>query len=185
MNLDEYKLMVKGITANPFGIGIAQNWAQIGSIFEDLNRFKITLFVELGVFLGGFSDLMLLRMNFVPGFDYLGTQLDYEQVAKRLSGNPRIIQGNHWDEPIVSRIQNLINTNVGTAMVYCDGGDKPREIRTYTPMLRVGDYIRAHDYPGETTPESLDEYASQFPYMEEIEKEKCRELGYTLWKRIS
>jgi hypothetical protein len=41
-----------------------------------------------------------------------------------------------------------------------------------------------HDYPGETSPEFLDQYEKDFPYMIEIYKEKCRELGFSLWRRI-
>ena len=184
MNIEEYKTMVKSITTCPFGIGIAQNWAQLGSIFEDLNRFDIKLLVELGVFLGGMSELMLLRTERVSGFDYFGTQLDYEQVAHRISGHPKIVQGDNFSPEIWGRVGSLVANTNGAAMVYCDGGDKQKEMMIYTPLLKVGDYIRAHDYPGETTPEFLYMYEDTHPNMVEIEPEKCRELGYTLWRRI-
>lgn len=185
MDIDEYKTMVKGITTCPLGIGIAQNWIQLGSIFEDLIRFDIKLLVELGVFLGGMSELMLLRAERVPNFDYFGTQLDYEQVYARLSGHPKIVRGDNFSSQIITQVDVLVGSTIGSAMIYCDGGDKQKEMRLYAPILRIGDFLRAHDYPGETTPEFLEEFAINFPYMREIEAAKCRELGYTLWKRVA
>jgi cephalosporin hydroxylase len=185
MEIEQYKKMVKEITTCPLGIGIAQNWIQLGSIFDDLVRFDIKLLVELGVFLGGMSELMLLRTERVPHFDYFGTQLDYEQVNQRVAGNPKVIQGDNFSPAVWGRVGSLVANTVGTAMIYCDGGDKQREMDIYTPLLRVGDYLRAHDCPGETTPEFLVEYADTHPNMVEIEQQKCRELGYTLWKRIA
>lgn len=31
-------------------------------------------------------------------------------------------------------------------LLICDGGNKPREIQTFTPYLNVGDYVAVHDY---------------------------------------
>lgn len=184
MEIEQYKTTIRSIATCPLGIGIAQNWVQLGSIFDDLVRFDIKLLVELGVFLGGMSELMLLRIERVPGFDYFGTQLDYEQVTARLSGHPKIIQGDNFSPRVVSRVGELVH-GAGTSMIYCDGGDKQREMSLYAPTLKVGDFLRAHDYSGETTPLFLEEFATQFPYMVELEPEKCRELGYVLWKRVA
>ena len=35
------------------------------------------------------------------------------------------------------------------ALVFCDGGDKPRELHLYAPILRPGDLLLAHDYQNE------------------------------------
>lgn len=184
MNLEEYKYLVNSIPVAPFGIGTAQNWNQLGSLFEDLDRFHVTSFFELGVFMGGLADLMLYRQQNQLDFNYLGVQLLPEELHKRLKSHPQILIGSIFDGWIMDKISDLISINRGTVMVYCDGGDKPKELRTYTTFLRIGDYIRAHDFPGESTPESLEKYAKDFPYMHEIEPNKCRELGFTLWKRI-
>ena len=183
--MDYYEYYAQRIETCPFGIGIAQNWIQLGSIFDDLIRFDVRLLVELGVFLGGMSELMLLRTERVPHFDYFGIQLDYEQVQPRVAGNPKVIQGNNFSIQVITEVGNRVGSTSGVAMIYCDGGDKQKEMMLYSPLLKVGDYLRAHDYPGETTPEFLVEYADCHPNMVEIEQQKCRELGYTLWKRIA
>lgn len=31
-------------------------------------------------------------------------------------------------------------------VLYCDNGDKPREVREFSPFLRAGDYLAVHDF---------------------------------------
>ena len=182
MNLSEYKLMVNNIPVNPFGIPTAQTWHQLGALFDDIDKFEVTLFVELGVFLGGLAEMMLIRQSLMHDFRYFGVQLDAGELHKRIKDKIRI--GDVLDPKIVKEIAEIVSNNLGLAMIYCDAGNKPKEMITYTPLLRLGDYIRVHDYPGETSPEFLDQYEKDFPHMIEIYKEKCRELGFSLWRRI-
>jgi len=184
MNLDEYKLMTNAISTNPFGIPIAQTWNQLSTVFDDINRFEITLFVELGVYLGGLSELLLMRQNFYPEFKYLGIEIAKSQIYGRMREHPQIHIGSSFDPAVKDMVSQRICNNVGTVMVYCDNGDKQREMIEYAPLLRKGDYLRSHDYPGETTPEHLVQFAIDFPYMKEIEIEKCHQLGFSLWRRM-
>ena len=182
MNLDEYKYMTNSVPVNPFGIPIAQTWQQLGSIFSDLNEYKISLFVELGVYFGGLADLLLIRQSIDSDFHYFGVQLDADELRPRIKSKIRV--GDVLDPIIVQEVKNLIDNSAGTAMIYCDAGNKPKEMETYTPLLRDGDYIRVHDFPGEVSEKFLDEYQTNFPYMAEIERWKCRELGYSLWRKL-
>lgn len=47
---------------------------------------------------------------------------------------------------MIERVRQLVADTSGTAIVYCDGGNKPKEILTYAPLMRPGDLIAAHDY---------------------------------------
>ena len=183
MNLAEYKYMTDSVTVNPFGIPIAQTWNQIGLLFEDINKYKITFVAELGTYLGGLSELLELRANMVGNFDWLGVDIDRPQIHARMRHHSKMIIGSAYDGGIIGQIAQRINANQGVAMVFCDTVDKQKDMITYAPILRVGDYIRPHDYPGETTAESLAKFGADFPYMREIEPEKYRELGTSLWKR--
>lgn len=184
MNLDEYKYMTNSVHVKPFGIPTAQTWNQLGSLFDDLNRMEITTFFELGAYMGGLSDLMIYRQSVINGFKFLGVQLDAQEINIRLRGTPYIMVGDVFSQEVIKRISGMIAESSGAVMVYCDNGNKPLELRTYAPILRVGDYIRAHDYPGETTQESLDIFRKDFPYMEEMDIEKYHELGLSLWRRV-
>lgn len=183
MDLETYKRLSNEITSSPFGIGIAQTWTQLGMVFLDIGKYGITLFIELGTYLGGMSEMLIMRQSVLPECRYWGFDYDASVLHPRMKGNSQITIGNVFDAPIIAQISSMINESPGAVMIYCDNGDKPREMRTYAPLMRVGDYLRAHDYPGETTPESLDKFKNDFPYMEEIDQERCREFGFSLWKR--
>ena len=182
MNFEDYKSMINHIPVNPFGIPTAQTWNQVGALFEDIDKFEVTLFVELGVYFGGLAEMMIIRQSINSNFKYFGVQLDAEELHKRIKDKIRI--GDVLDPKIVGKIAEIVSNNPGLAMIYCDAGNKPREMITYTPILRLGDYIRVHDYPGETSPDFLSQYEKDFPYMKEIYGERCRELGFSLWRRI-
>jgi len=182
MNLEEYQDMINHIPVNPFGIPTAQTWNQVGALFDDINKFEVTLFVELGVYFGGLAEMMLIRQSLINNFKYFGIQLDAAELRLRIKDKIRI--GDVLDPKIVQEVSNLVSNNSGLAMIYCDAGNKPREMITYTPLLRLGDYIRVHDYPGETSPEFLAQYEKDFPYMIEIYKERNRELGFSMWRRV-
>ncbi len=43
------------------------------------------------------------------------------------------------------------------AMIFCDNGDKKREVELYAKILKKGDILLAHDHPGELYVEDLSE----------------------------
>lgn len=49
------------------------------------------------------------------------------------------------DPAEIGMIRTLISKS-GKTFVLCDGGNKAEEVRTFAPMLKVGDIIAAHDY---------------------------------------
>jgi cephalosporin hydroxylase len=48
---------------------------------------------------------------------------------------------------------NEFLSNPGRVLLLCDGGDKERELRTFAPALKAGDFVMVHDYLGATEPE--------------------------------
>jgi hypothetical protein len=54
---------------------------------------------------------------------------------------------------------------------------------TYAPFLRSGDLLLVHDYPGEVNDKTLAYFATQFPYMHEIESWEYRAIGISLWRK--
>ena len=169
----------------PFGVLIAQKWPQVAAIFEALDDFDITLLIELGAYKGGFSELMFLRSQRVPSFQYFGVQLDIAEIEPRLLGVLPIYHGDVFSEEIQGIVNSFIWRNAsGKSMVFCDNGNKPEEMRTYAKIVRVGDYILAHDYPAETTEESLKDFYRKFLYMEEVDPAFYRGIGVTLWRKI-
>ena len=63
-------------------------------------------------------------------------------------------------------IKKLIRQD-GISVVFCDGGDKPHELRTFAPALKKGDIIACHDWGRAIK----DEWVA-----EDIKKNNLREL---------
>lgn len=49
------------------------------------------------------------------------------------------------DQAVINRIGSIITAG-GRTLLLCDGGDKPKEFSLYSPFLKTGDIIMAHDY---------------------------------------
>lgn len=100
---------------------------------------------------GGLASIILPRIDYVPDFKYIGVdnknRLD-SRVAMKISqtGNARFLQGDVFNPDIVGQVQAEILACNGTAYVFCDNGNKPKELQTYHKILRNKDLIAVHDY---------------------------------------
>ena len=59
----------------------------------------------------------------------------------------------------------------GITVIYCDGGDKQRELDTFSKYMKKGDYIAVHDWGTEAT------LAPRF--LNEVFSKECDEEGMT------
>lgn len=78
--------------------------------------------------------------------------------------------GDAFDAHTVDKVREFIREH--RAMIFCDDGNKPREVNLYAHILKPGDLLYAHDYGGEIkdtdiAPETAalleDHRQSQFP----------------------
>lgn len=125
---------------------------------------EMTAICELGTWKGGFSWWLWAQaqardMRFatfdaidyeskVPGFQRLDVFLDKERVLE-------------W-------IHNLLSLPV---VLFCDNGNKPRELREYTPHLPAGSLTFVHDWGTETMPEDVPDW------LEMVYGDYCESLG--------
>ncbi len=135
----------------PCGIKAAQNWEQIIAYIELIEQYDITLFIEIGIHLGGLAALMIARTRHISNFIYLGLEIDLGKiqpsVLEQAEASPRakIVQCDALSQWARDMVGDAIK-NTHRALVLCDGGDKPAEIKTYAPLLKANDLITAHDY---------------------------------------
>lgn len=179
---------IRSMEVRPFGPPVAQAWYQVGLVFHLIDELKVRSFIELGMFCGGLSDLLIRRTETMADMAFMGFEIDgavLERHCPRVRAHPSAVIADVFDASTVVRVLEFINARPGVAFVYCDDGNKQKEMRTYAPILRVGDAMMAHDYPGETTPESLDDFARKFPYMAEQNPPLYRDMGVSLWRRTA
>ncbi len=111
--------------------------------------------VEIGTWKGGFSHFLYAQarargMRFhtfdavdpsreIPGFEKLDcwSPVGLERISKLLGGLDGRVPAREDAEPVV---------------LFCDGGNKPRELETFPPMCPPGSVFLVHDWGTETLP---------------------------------
>jgi hypothetical protein len=56
----------------------------------------------------------------------------------------------------MDRIALCIRNTPGAVYIFCDGGNKPKELLTFSQFMRIGDIISVHDYTDDQTGEIRD-----------------------------
>ena len=138
MGLDLYKLPI-----TPF-LHTAHTWSQVAAYFDAIDKWGVTLFVEIGVDKGGLAAFMWARQTFHPEFNYLGVELHTHVVDPRL--NACVLYGDAFSDHIIDVVRSAVNKSSGPCLLLCDNGNKPRELATYAPIIRSGDIVAVHDY---------------------------------------
>lgn len=164
------------------GIQTAQNDLQVKIYHDIISKYDVKCFFELGSYMGGLSYEI---MTTEPSVDFWGFQLDMAELHEKVRGNERIKHMNVFSADCIDFVRAKINACNGTALVFCDNGNKEKEMETYHGLLRVGDLIQMHDFPGEATPEYLAAFGASHPGFEELDKDYYRGNGFTLWRRVA
>ena len=140
------------------GIKLSQTWSALLMLENVLasNR-NIMRIVELGTGCGGltlfFGLHMVARKGKVLTFDTQRRQdPSWHSLAKLL--NITFEQKDVFEAATIQQVKSFIND--GTALIYCDNGDKKREFPLYMPVLKKNDLIMVHDWNIEITPKHLD-----------------------------
>lgn len=142
----------RGMTDTSFaGVPMAQIWVDLYAWESILNgNPQLRGIVELGTWQGGLSGWLwaqarLREMMFIT-FDAVRPTypIRYTGFARcDVFRNPEAVEGaiHDFGEPL---------------LLFCDGGNKPRELRTFAPMLKdPGSLVLVHDWGTETLPEHV------------------------------
>jgi len=155
----------------------AQSWWQINAHLDIINRYKVKLFIELGTYIGGIVTHIIPNIILDETFHYLGYEINssvvHPKIKKFALQNPRcqLVLDNMFSESNLEYIRKRIAETSGTVYVFCDGGDKPKELLTFSTFLRKGDIISVHDYTDDQTGEIRDtdlaKIGKDFEYLDE------------------
>lgn len=152
----------------PVGVPTSLTWHDIGAVMHILQSAHINLVVEIGIDQGGLTALMLAYREYsagrmdVPYLQYLGIDINTELMCEAVRNRDRslFIQADAFAPETIQHVHTAVQQTHGRALIFCDGGDKPREIRAYASVLRPGDLLLAHDYHNEYVDEALQDLPS-------------------------
>lgn len=129
-----------GSISLPFGIKTSHTWHEIGQILRIINDEDVVQFVEVGTHVGGLASIISCVNKYRP-FIYRGIEINESVVDDRVKDAIRF--GDALDVRFAGQ---SIKNNVGKTMIYCDGGNKVKEMRLYAKLISRGDIIACHDY---------------------------------------
>ena len=132
------------------GVVIKQTWCDL-VLWEHLfQQEKLTTVIELGTCYGGMS-LFLLGQCLQRDIAFWTLDNDHEvtrsPVAEMLGLVSRCVRIDIFAEGTPWLEQHLGNPGLRPILLFCDNGNKPREVQTFTPLLQPGDILAVHDWP--------------------------------------
>lgn len=161
--------MIKGTF---LGRKMSQSDGAINLWEKTIARLRFKRLLEIGTYNGNFSHyLMLLCEEKKADFETYDI-IDYKN--KKLTGNFHQVDV----FAILSHLELFIKHS-GQSIVFCDGGDKAGELRTFSQYLKSDDIIIVHDWNIEVFPEDVPNN------LIEIYVKECESEGYTrMFKKI-
>jgi hypothetical protein len=118
--------------------------------------------VELGTWKGGFAR-------------YLSFQAEQRGLSFTTFDNvvpDRMPPGYHFINLLGPGAPNLVRSKLPVpGILLCDDGDKPWEVRTFAPMLQIGELLVVHDWDEEIVDEDI-----PYPLLERIHWEEAERI---------
>lgn len=160
------------------GISTAMQDYQVELIMKVIDEYNVTNFIELGLYRGGLAHYMMNHQKSFPDFHYNGFELNPGDLDAQVKGCSEITLIDAHGAAAQAIIQRIIEMSDGAVFIFSDTFDKPKGMSTYAPMLRPGDLIMGHDYPGELSDAFLTKFGREHPNLKELD---YRDQGVSLW----
>uniref|UniRef100_A0A6M3MFR3 Putative cephalosporin hydroxylase n=1 Tax=viral metagenome TaxID=1070528 RepID=A0A6M3MFR3_9ZZZZ len=141
-----------------FGEPVQQVPSAVYWLDQILDRHKVAAVAELGTGCGGLTVMFGCRC---PGAVITCDEVDrrsdrVKELHKRLE--VKVVQADLYEPTMIPSLVDQAQCAAGErpVLVFCDGGDKPRELRTVAALLRPGDLAAVDDTGNEFHPGAPD-----------------------------
>jgi len=131
----------------PIGMPTSLTWYDIGAILHIMHAAHIRTVLEIGVEHGGLASVLLAHVRTIGGV-YRGIDITLDGLHPSIPPGA-IDQRDAWDAATVAEMGRWLAESMAPCLIICDGGDKPKELHLYAPLLRPGDVLIGHDYHNE------------------------------------
>lgn len=134
----------------PLGVSCSLTWLDLGAIAHIIQTARIRTVLEIGVEHGGLAAWLLAygRYNDIA---YRGVDITLNALQTQVGVVDRaaFVERDAWTDAAVEDARQWLGRQIGPALIIIDGGDKPKELHLYAPLLRAGDVMIGHDYHNE------------------------------------
>lgn len=189
--VQEYDKELNGGTFLLDTIRVGHTTHEIETLLEIIQNIHPDWFIEIGVHEGGLSWLFIPELK---NIHYLGIEIDCGIVRPEVkdlyeSMNAQLYCADCFAADTISLVKEL----PGRKIIYCDGGNKAKELIAYKETLNIGDWILAHDYwdgkrkifdcefpNAEVTPQDIEIYRKDHNFVELGNDDllHCRIVGF-------
>jgi len=134
----------------------------IGTICKVFRAFHPDIIIELGTGLGTFTWMLAEEFKNIDIYTFEKNKPEYQLAIKRTNypDNVHFCTGDLLTKPL-NMLVAVLGLN-GTKVLYCDNGDKTREVELYSKHLKAGDMLGIHDYLTEVVPKNIEKYLKAF-----------------------
>lgn len=175
--------MAKSVHTTWRGFAAQHRYEDFALIADVLTTVRPTLAIELGTAEGGFAafleDTVKMWDGRVVSFDH---RLP-ERVAELRSPHLTIVQADLLTGYPIQVILDLLTARQ-IAVLYCDNGNKVKEIETYAPYVQVGSLLGCHDYEDEVPSAWVEPYLHALGYRQHRHAEFAA-LAHPDWYPVS
>lgn len=136
------------------GFPIAQTWTDLALWEEFLNRHPVASLVELGTWQGGMAAFLALQAR-ARGIQF--TTIDHQSGQMRSSELVNFLGASSLVRDIFEPgfMRTVLDLAPTPRLLFCDNGNKRRELSEIAPLLGPGDYVAVHDWHSEAGPEDI------------------------------
>ena len=125
-------------------IRLGHTWGEYYVLEQFITDEQPDWFVEVGVHEGGLSYLLIPKYIIK---NYVGIELDCGIIRPQV----KLLYEQDWAKLICAdcfsdKVADAIGELGGKKIIYCDGGNKAKELKHFWIMCNEGDIIMAHDY---------------------------------------
>jgi cephalosporin hydroxylase len=140
----------------PMGVSSSLTWYDLGAIAYTLQAAQIRAVLEIGVEHGGLSAWLLAYCRYT-GCAYRGVDISLGSLQTRVRDLDigSLVEQNAWSAAAIDAARMWLDSQPAPALIICDGGDKPKELHLYAPLLRPGDVLIGHDYHNEYVDDAI------------------------------
>lgn len=144
---------------------------QIWEYFLRKHGKELYRFVEFGTAWGGFSLFAYSAGGFTYNYDFVSVEksdatyaneaLDFISSEDDLDDIFLTIDLFGEEDKYGQQMLKELLGEKGCTLLFCDNGDKPREVKEYGPSLKKGDWLVVHDFGFEIKGYDIPSYFSQ------------------------